>query len=116
MILNRKLYPVELKLLLASGMNEAAARAWLKTEEQLPLELRDAALQIFHERAAAAERTAHIFGETFGVSLHEYFNVTEGFDIIKFDNVLPRREGESTCSALTRQYGKEVCDMIENLL
>ncbi len=89
----------------------------LKTPEQeksavIPKSLK----QMVGERIKVVELYGQVFQSTFGTSLGKYMHPVFGFDVVKFDQLIHPKDGESTKDVVEREYGKEAVDLILKLI
>jgi hypothetical protein len=57
------------------------------------------------------------FTDTFGISLHEYWDKITGFDVVSFDeNFIKPPEGTSTASAIRHKYGARAVALCKALI
>ncbi len=72
--------------------------------------------EMIGRRADIRNRLNQKFFETFGVPLRQYFDMTFGFDVVKFDEVVKPPDGTSTADAIRSRWGEDAVHLVLELI
>lgn len=67
-------------------------------------------------RRKVVQDYSRVFLSTFGVQLGRYMHPLFGFDVVRFDQMIQPKDGESTKDKVEREYGQEAVDLIMELI